>query len=142
MWLSEKAAARAASGAGTAASAKVGSVTIGGKSAAVLLTGECRNLGVLSPQGVTWRPSAGTQVLVLETDDGERFIAGALDGGGSFGTLGDGEVCLRGGDAWLKLGADGVISAEGNVHLDGDVYITGRLFLNGVQIAVMAGTED
>ena len=126
MWLSEKAVARAAAGAG----ARVGSVTNGGKSAAVLLTGECRNLSVLSPQGVSWRPGAGTQVLVVETDDGEKFIAGAVDGGGSFDSLREGEVCLRGGDGWLKLDADGAIRIKGNV------YITGRLFLNGKEVTV------
>ena len=106
MWLSEKAVVRENAGAG----AKVGSVTIGGENAAVLLTGECRNLSVLSPQGVTWRPGAGTQVLVLETDDGEKFIVGAVDGGGT----------------------------QGSLRLNGDVYITGRLFLNGVRVATQA----
>lgn len=131
MWLSE----RAAAGDGTpAAHAEVGNVTIGGREAAVMLSGERRNLGVISPQGVTWRPAAGTQVLVMETDDGEMYILGAADGGGCFESLGAGEVCLRSGDAWLKLGTDGTISAEGELHIDGDVYITGRLFLNGVPV--------
>lgn len=130
MWLSEKAASRRG---GERARAKVGGVTIGGTDAAVLLSGEYRSLGVLSPQGLSWRPAAGAQVLVIETDDGEKFIAGALDGSGLTG-LQDGEICLRGGGAWLKLGADGAISAEGDVHLNGNVYITGRLFLNGTEV--------
>ena len=135
MWLSE----RAGAGGGAAyARAKVGTVTIGGRNAAVLLSSEQRNLGILSPGGLQWRPGQDQQVLVLETDDGERYILGTADEGGS--TLGEGELCLKCGETWLKIGADGSISAEGEVHVCGDVFLTGRLFLNGVE--VQAGGSD
>lgn len=129
MWLSEQAASRAGNGGGAAA--RVGSVTIGGKSAAVLLTGEYRGLGVLAPRGVAWRPGTGAQVLVIETDDGERFIAGTVDGENE---AADGELCLGAGSAKLRFGADQKICAEGELRLTGDLYLTGRLFLNGVEI--------
>ena len=131
MWLSEQVHRRSGSG----PSAGVGGVTIGGESAAVMLSGEYRGLKALAPAGCHWRPGAGTQVMVLTTDDGERFILGAADEAG-LSSLEEGELCLKSGSCWLKLGADGAISAEGEVHVNGDVYITGRLFLNGTEIKV------
>lgn len=129
MWLSEQVSRR--SGAGP--SAGVGGVTIGGENAAVMLSGEYRGLKVLAPEGFHWRPVTGKQAMVLTTDDGERFILGAADGAG-IPSLEEGELCLRSGSGWLKLGADGVISAEGEIHVNGDVYITGKLYLNGKEI--------
>ena len=124
MWLSEQMRRKGSSG----ASAGVGGVTIGGESAAVMLSGEYRGLKVLSPEGISWQPSTGTQVMVLTTDDGERFILGAAGGAGG-PSLSEGELCLKSGNCWLKLGADGIISVEGEIQVKGDVYITGRLFL-------------
>ena len=130
MWLSEQMRRKAAP---ASASAGVGGVTIGGESAAVLLSGEYRGLKVLAPEGVSWQPSLGTQVMVLTTDDGERFILGAAGGAGG-SSLGEGELCLSSGRSQLKLGADGAISIEGEVRMRGDVFITGRLFLNGIEV--------
>lgn len=129
MWLAEQ----AAGGGGMRVRAGVGTVTVGGERPAVLLDGERRELGILAPRGVGWRPAEGTQVLVLETDDGERFVLGEVDGGGVFRSLGAGELCLRCGESWLRLDRNG-ISAEGELHLDGDVTITGRLIVNGVVV--------
>ena len=132
MWLSEQMRRKAAP---ASASAGVGGVTIGGESAAVLLSGEYRGLKVLSPEGISWQPSLGTQVMVVTTDDGERFILGVAGGAGA-APLREGELCLGSGDCWIKLGADGVISAEGEIRVKGNVYITGRLFLNGIEVKV------
>ena len=129
MWLSEH---TAAAGRAQHARAGVGTVTIGGRNAAVLLGGEQRNIGIIAPQGMQWRPAREQQVLVLETDDGERYILGAADPGGD--GLGEGEICLKSGETWLKIGRDGSISAEGEVHICGDMYLTGRLFLNGIEV--------
>ena len=131
MWLSEQ----VRRGSGSGASAGVGGVTIGGENAAVMLSGEYRGLRVLSPEGLSWRPAAGTQVMVLTTDDGERFILGAADAQDA-APLGEGELCLRSGSGWLRLSPDGAISAEGEIHINGDVYITGRLYLNGEEVKV------
>lgn len=129
MWLSERAAA---AGAAPGPKAAVGALTIGGKSAAVQLSGEVRGIGLVSPAGVQWRPARNEQVLVLETDEGERYILGIAAGGSE--RLGEGELCLKCGETQLKLGRDGAIRAEGDVHLHGDVFVTGRLFVNGVEI--------
>lgn len=129
MWLSEQ----VRRGSGSGASAGVGGVTIGGENAAVMLGGEHRGLKTLAPQGFFWRPGAGTQALVLTTDDGERFILGAADAQDA-PALEEGELCLKSGGGWLRLSPDGVISAEGEIHVNGNVYITGRLFLNGIEI--------
>lgn len=129
MWLSEQMRRKNDAG----ASAGVGGVTIGGENAAVMLSGEHRGLKTLAPEGIHWRPGAGTQVMVLTTDDGERFILGTAGEADSL-SLGEGELCLKSGSGRLSLGANGVISAEGELHINGDVHITGRLFLNGVEI--------
>lgn len=134
MWLSEQ----VRRGSGSGASAGVGGVTIGGESAAVMLSGEHRGLKVLSPEGVYWRPGTGTQVMVLTTDDGESFILGTADARGT-PPLEEGELCFRSGSGCLKLGADGVISAEGEVHINGDVYVTGNLLVNGRKVEVENG---
>ena len=136
MWLSERAAA---GGGAERVRAGIGTVTIGGKNAAVLLKSEQRNIGVVGPQGLQWRPGRDSQVLVLETEDGERYILGAAEAGSE--TLGEGELCLKCGETWLKIGHDGSISAEGEVHICGDVYVTGRLFLNGIEVQA-GGTDD
>ena len=118
MWLSEK-AAESRKNSGTEAS--VGPVTVSGASAAVLLAGENRNLGLLSPCGIRWQPEKNAQVMVLQTSDGERFILGAASAASA--PMEDGELCLTCGDTVLKLTRDGV-------------FITGRLFLNGSEIGV------
>ena len=134
MWLSEKTGGMKQA---EQSHAKVGTVSVGGGNASVIVSGECRNLNVVGPQGMLWRPGKGQQALVLQTDDGERFILGVV--GGENSAVGDGEVCLRCGETWLKIGKNGDISAEGELHLAGDVYITGRLFLNGNEILPEGG---
>ena len=134
MWLSERAAA---AGGAAGPKAAVGALTIGGKNAAVQLGGEVRGIGLVSPQGLQWRPAGNEQVLVLETDEGERYILGIAAAGSE--SLAEGELCLKCGEAQLKLGRDGSVRAEGDVHLHGDVFVTGRLFVNGVQIGGVKG---
>ena len=113
MWLSEKASEnRKRSG----AEASVGPVTISGSTAAVLLSGESRGLEVLAPCGVRWQPEKDTQVMVLQTSDGERFILGAAAAGKE--PLRDGELCFSCGETMLKLTRDGI-------------FLTGKVFVNG-----------
>ena len=143
MWLSERTAAHTDSAPETAAGALVGTVTIGGEHPAVMLNGEYRTLGVAAPQGVAWRPEAGAQVLVVETGDGERFIAGVVEDKGGDESKSDndkktpaaGELRLNGKKVWLKLGDE--FSSEGIVRHDGNVYVTGQMFLNGIPVAVV-----
>ena len=113
MWLSENAARR---GGFEGAHARVGRVTIGGRDPAVLLSGEHRGLGLLCPGGMGWLPEAGEQVMVLETDDGEKFILGAAaqrDG------LAEGTLTLRCGSAALTLCRDGRVDIQGALFLNG-----------------------
>ena len=133
MWLSERTAAHTDSEPEAAAGALVGTVTIGGEHPAVLLGGEYRTLGVAAPQGVAWRPEAGTQVLVLETADGERFIAGVVDsGGGSGETPRAGELRLGGRGAWLALGDE--LRSAGTVRHEGSLFVTGNIYVNGKKV--------
>ena len=143
MWLSERTAAHTDSESEAAAGALVGTVTIGGEHPAVLLGGEYRTLGVAAPQGVAWQPETGTQALVVETGDGERFIVGVVEGessakgknGSGNEPLAAGELRLNGKKVWLKLGDE--FSSSGVVRHNGDVYVTGRIFMNGRLVAVM-----
>ena len=116
MWLSQRTAAHAGSE-GAAGGALVGTVTIGGEKNAVLLSGEHRAIPVAAPQGLAWQPKTGTQVLVVETGDGERFLIGAVAEGGG-------------------IPEDGELSSAGTLRHAGNVYITGRLFLNGKEVTV------
>ena len=150
MWLSERTAAHTDSEPENAAGALVGTVTIGGEHPAVLLGGEYRTLGVAAPRGVVWRPEAGSQVLVVETGDGERFIAGVVESEGRAEDKSkdkeqppaDGELCLSGKKVSLKLGdefaSSGIIRHKGDVYVTGRVYVTGQMFLNGLPVAVVS----
>ena len=118
------------------AKAQVGEVTIGGQSAAVMLSGEMRDGSVLSAGGIEWLPERGTDVLLLQTDDGERYVLGVrCEGKG----LAPGELRLRSGDAKITLEKNGKISVEGSLEISGDVFITGRLFVNGMELG---GRQD
>jgi len=119
--------------------ARVGTVTVTGARSAVLTGAEQRGLGVAHPGGMFWHPGQDQAVLVLETDDGERFILGAVEEDDSVAA---GELCLKNGTGCLKLGSDGKLSAEGESHLSGDVFITGRLFLNGVEVTAAAPEDE
>ena len=121
MWLSERSVGNRPR---PGTEAGVGTVTIGGAAAAVLLSGENRNLGLLHPGGMQWQPEKNDQVMVLQTSDGERFILGTAAAGRE--ALEDGEICLSCGDVKLKLGRDGI-------------HMSGRLFLNGIEVG--AGEE-
>ena len=119
MWLAER-AARAGEPAGL--QAETGTVTIGGSSAAVLLSGECRDVRPLAPGGVLWLPEAGEPALVLETGAGERFLLGiAAEADG----LAAGELELRRGDAAIRLRRDGTILLRGAVQIEGSLALNG-----------------
>lgn len=83
-----------------------GRVTIAGEKAAVMLSGERRELSVALPAGLHWTPALGDEVLVLETGEGESYIIG--------------------------LAAES--SAGGSIEFGGDMSIGGRLILNGVDV--------
>ena len=114
MWLSERAAARRAG----AASAGTGKVSIGGAAPAVYTDGEHRALRVLAPMGMEWQLQTGDDALILETDDGERYVLGCPV---TNGTAYDGVLRLRSGSTVLEVGPAGV-------------SITGRLTVNGTQV--------
>lgn len=119
MWLAERAVH---SGEPSAFRTETGTVTIGGSRAAVLLSGECRDVHPLAPGGVLWLPEAGEPALVLETGDGERFLLGiAAEPEG----LAAGELELRRGDAAIRLRRDGTILLRGAVQIEGSLALNG-----------------
>ena len=123
MWLSETAAGKGRGNDNVRVG--VGPVTIGGERAAVLLSGEVRDLSVVAPTGVSWTPEADSQVVVLETGDGERMILGTVaETGGAKDAL-----TLRCGAATLRI------------CRNGDVCVEGRLLLNGVEMKPALGIE-
>ena len=122
MWLAEK----AASGGAAAETAEIGVVTISGNRPSVMLDGERRNVELLVFPGLSWKPAAGEQVLVLRAGD-EYFVCGA-PGAESGDGLAAGELRLK------SRGASVTVKNDGGIELQGDVNVVGRLFINGVDI--------
>ena len=112
MWLSEQLAHGAEK---TDAEISTGKVTIAGEQAAVMLQGERRGLGTLSPAGIIWAPAAGDEVVVMQTEDGERFIMGTASGGQS---VRPGEIILSCGENSITIGKTG-IELRGSVRING-----------------------
>ena len=120
MWLSEKAAVRAAGDA-----AFIGTVTIGGGNAGVDRDGEMRNLKTIAPGGFSWRPRAGQDVLVLKCGGEGEYIAGVVQSGEEPES---GEVVIGSGPAKIR------IRPNGTIELTGIVSITGALVVNGTTV--------
>lgn len=114
MWLSSQSRKTQRSDQG----AETGVVTLEGEETAVYLTGERRNLPVLSPGGYCWRPAEGETVLVLKSGaDGEELWVAGVPGDGT--DLAPGEVRIQSRQAAVFLGNDGSIDLRGTVKLNG-----------------------
>ena len=114
MWLSSQSRKTQRSDQG----AETGVVTLEGEETAVYLTGERRNLPVLSPGGYCWRPAGGETVLVLKSGaDGEELWVAGVPGDGT--DLAPGEVRIQSRQAAVFLGNDGSIDLRGTVKLNG-----------------------
>ena len=114
MWLSSQSRKAQRSGQG----AETGVVTLEGEKTAVYLTGERRNLPVLSPGGYCWRPAEGETVLVLKSGaDGEELWVAGVPGDGT--DLAPGEVRIQSRQAAVFLGNDGSIDLRGTVKING-----------------------
>ena len=114
MWLSSQSRKAQRSGQG----AETGVVTLEGEKTAVYLTGERRDLPVLSPGGYCWRPAEGETVLVLKSGaDGEELWVAGVPGDGT--DLAPGEVCIQSRQAAVFLGNDGSIDLRGTVKING-----------------------
>ena len=120
MWLAEK----AASGGGAAETAEIGVVTISGNRPSVMLGGEKRDVELLAFPGLSWKPAAGEQVLVLRAGD-EYFVCGA-PGAESNSALAAGEFCLKSRGASVTVRNSGGIELRGNVNVAGSLSINGR----------------
>ena len=114
MWLSSQSRKVQRSSQG----AETGVVTLEGEKTAVYLTGERRNLPVLSPGGYRWQPTEGETVLVLKSgaDGEELWVAGVPDSGTD---LAPGEVCVQSRQAAVFLGNDGSVDLRGFVKING-----------------------
>lgn len=99
--------------------AELGTVTLGGDPAAVLVGGERRMLPVYSPGGYRWLPAPGDKVLVLKTgaEREEPCVLGKAQTGGA---LAPGEVRLSGG------GTAAVHVTGTGVDLLGQVRVNGQ----------------
>ena len=127
MWLAEN----AASGGGAAETAEIGVVTIGGDRPSVMLGGEKRNVELLVFPGMSWKPAAGEQVLVLRA--GEEYFVCGTPGAESGNGLAAGELRLK------SRGASVTVKNSGGIELRGDVNVVGRLLVNGVDIQNLLG---
>ncbi len=114
MWLSSQSRKAQRSGQG----AETGVVTLEGEKTAVYLTGERRDLPVLSPCGFCWRPAEVETVLVLKSGaDGEELWVAGVPGDGT--DLAPGEVRIQSRQAAVFLGSDGSIDLRGTVKING-----------------------
>ena len=120
MWLAEK----AASGGGAAETAEIGVVTISGNRPSVMLGGEKRDVELLVFPGLSWKPAAGEQVLVLRAGD-EYFVCGSPGGETSDG-LAAGEFRLKSQSASVTVKNGGGIELRGSVNVVGSLSINGR----------------
>ena len=106
--------------------ATLGTVSIGGKSPAVVTDAEKRQAKVISPGGYCWNPAATDCVLVVKGN--ELYVAGMPQNGTQ--GLKSGEVML------FSRGASVKVANDGKIFLTGDVYVQGDLYVNGQKMEV------
>ena len=109
---------------GTAA--EVGTVTVGGTTAAVALGGERRAVAVYAPGGYHWTPARGDEVLVLKSGaEGAPCVVGRAE-----------DDPPQAGAVRLSVceGTSLVLRPDGGIVLTGEVTVTGRLTVNGTVI--------
>ena len=99
------------------APAELGTVTLGGYPAGVVLGGERRWLPVYGPGGYSWRPTAGDKVLVLKA--GAEGEAPCI-----LGKVQQGEE-LKAGEVKLSGGASSILLGQETLELEGDIRING-----------------
>ena len=102
--------------------ATLGTVSIGGKSPAVVTDAEKRQAKVISPGGYCWNPAATDCVLVVKGN--ELYVAGMPQGGTN--GLKPGEVLLYSKNASVKVSNDGTVLLNGDVYVQGDLYVRGQ----------------
>ena len=99
------------------APAELGTVTLGGDPAGVVLGGERRWLPVYGPGGYSWRPTAGDKVLVLKA--GAEGEAPCI-----LGKVQQGEE-LKAGEVKLSGGASSILLGQETLELEVDIRING-----------------
>lgn len=100
-------------------------VSIGGKSPALVSDTEHRNIELIAPSGVVRLPKVGERQLILKTMDGSYALMGLCPEDIPDG-LNEGDILIKNGKASITL------------HSDGRVEILGRLIINGSELF---GTE-
>lgn len=108
----------------SAQSADIGPVSIGGAAPAVCSGYERRNSLLLCAGGVLRMPEAGEEAAILILDDGTTLVLGAPVYTVPQG-LKNGEICIKAGEAEIRL------LKSGEIEISGDVKINGSLSLNG-----------
>ena len=122
MWLSGQQKRPADCGEG-----QIGTVTVGGSGAAVMLDSERRGLEVYAPAGYTWTPEAGQRVLVIQGQGEIPAIVGVRRGGGQPGSVGISakSVSVSGQGVSLQAAGGAVVGGQ-SVDLRGEVLINGE----------------
>ena len=92
----------------------------------MMLGGEKRDVELLVFPGLSWKPAAGEQVLVLRAGD-EYFVCG-VPGAESGDGLAAGELRLK------SRGASVTVKNDGGIELRGSVNVVGSLLINGANI--------
>lgn len=123
MWLSERTAVREQAESGCA----LGTVTSGGLRPMAVTDGEARGARLLGAAVLV--PSAGDEVLIMESAEGERFVLG----GTSLEIPEDaqrGEIIMGKGGV-IRIKPDGSLELSGRIKLSGTTEIEGELIING-----------
>ena len=110
--------------------ASLGQITIGGEETGVMTESEHRNIPMISPGGFVWRPKTGQNVLLIQTDEGEKFITGAMNKGNGT-ALQDGEVEIYSECASITIQNNGLVTILGNLKLDGNLNVSGDVSIGG-----------
>ena len=110
MWISKQTGEKQSAADG----AELGTVTLSDGALAVYAGSERRNVTLVSPGGVFWRPAVGETVLLLPLADS----TGACAAGAACALnteLEPGELLLKSGGASILLRNDGTIEVTGTV---------------------------
>lgn len=126
MWISKKMSEAARE---DEPAVSLGEITIGGGSAGAVTSSEKRDMAIVSPGGFVWKPKSGQSVLVLKTGEGERVIAGAVQGTNA--GLKTGEVKISSNGASITLKNDGSILVSGNLSVSGNFSVEGSADIGG-----------
>lgn len=99
---------------------RVGVVSVGGGTPAVVTEGELRSVELIKTGGAVYLPRAGEEVLLERTGDNEQIVLGVLEKPLPSG--------VAAGEIYISNGSGALV----HIKNDGSVHIRGNLMINGM----------